>query len=230
VNTLAELRINTPAVVEQPRAAEVREQIKRHAISRIASLHDAQIHALVQQLFFRRESKPVRHVGFAAVDASTTTAALCLDVARALSEEGRYDVGLIDAYPNSVLLQTELQIASPSHAESSWTIAPRLWIVSRQHWLPDSDSHNPTEQNLSRLREVTSDFDFSILRCGPVTWSTESIAQTCDGLALVLTANKTRRMVAAQTKDQLRKAQVPVLGTILADRRFPVPQGLYRSL
>jgi hypothetical protein len=230
VNTLAQLLNEPPTAVKQPRLASVREQIKSKSFSRVASLHDGQIHALVQQLFFRRESKPVRHVGFAAVDASTTTAELCLDVARALSEEGRYDVGLIDAYPNSVLLQTELQISSPINAESSWTIAPRLWIVARQHWLPDSDSHNPTEQNLSRLREVTSDFDFSILRCGPVTWSTESIAQTCDGLALVLTANKTRRMVAAKTKDQLRKAQVPVLGTILADRRFPVPQGLYRSL
>jgi Mrp family chromosome partitioning ATPase len=47
---------------------------------------------------------------------------------------------------------------------------------------------------------------------------------------LVLTANQTRRLVAAQIKEQLRKAQVPLLGTVLAKRRFPVPQGLYRSL
>jgi len=47
---------------------------------------------------------------------------------------------------------------------------------------------------------------------------------------LVLTANKTRRLVAAQIKDQLSKAKVPLLGTVLAERRFPVPQGLYRSL
>jgi Mrp family chromosome partitioning ATPase len=47
---------------------------------------------------------------------------------------------------------------------------------------------------------------------------------------LVLTANKTRRLVAAQIKDQLSKAQVPLLGTVLTERRFPVPQGLYRSL
>jgi len=47
---------------------------------------------------------------------------------------------------------------------------------------------------------------------------------------LVLAANKTRRLVAAQIKDQLSKAQVPLLGTVLAERRFPVPRGLYRSL
>ena len=47
---------------------------------------------------------------------------------------------------------------------------------------------------------------------------------------LVLTANKTRRLVAAQMKDLLRMAQVPLLGTVLAERRLPVPEGLYRKL
>jgi len=50
------------------------------------------------------------------------------------------------------------------------------------------------------------------------------------GLVLVLTANKTRRLVAAQIKDQMSQARVPLLGTVLAERRFPVPQGLYRGL
>ena len=83
---------------------------------------------------------------------------------------------------------------------------------------------------MSRLRELTAEFDFSILSCAPVSWLTATIGQTCDGLVLVLTANRTRRLVALQIKDQLRQAQVPLLGTVLADRRFPVPQGLYRSL
>ncbi len=87
-----------------------------------------------------------------------------------------------------------------------------------------------SDQNLSRLRELTTEFDFSILWCAPVSWLTASIGQACDRLVLVLTANKTRRLVAAQIKDQLSKAQVPLLGTVLAERRFPVPQGLYRSL
>jgi Mrp family chromosome partitioning ATPase len=56
------------------------------------------------------------------------------------------------------------------------------------------------------------------------------MGQACDGLVLVLAANKTRRLVAAQIKDQLRRAQIPLLGTVLAERRFPIPQGLYRSL
>jgi hypothetical protein len=244
VNSLRELLVETPAA-EQPRVTPIREQVTRkgasstdpihhgqihHGEIRHEQIHHEQIHALVQQLFFRHESTPVRHVGFAAVESSTETATLCLEVARVLAGDNRYDVGLIDAHTDSVRLQTQLQIPSPNRAEAAWPVAPRLWMVPRQSWLPDAGGERITDQNLSRLREFTAEFDFSILWCAPVSWLTASIGRTCDGLVLVLTANKTRRLVAAQIKDQLNKARVPLLGTVLAERRFPVPQGLYRSL
>jgi len=193
-------------------------------------VHDEQIRALVQQLFFRHESKAVRHVGFAAIETSAAIATLCLDVAQALAEVDGYDVGLIDAALKSAPLQTQLQIFSPPDAKESWPIAERLWMVPRQSWLQEEDGQRITDRSLSRLRELTTWFDFSILCCGSCSWLTASIGQSCDGLVLVLTANKTRRLVAAQIKDQLTKAEVPVLGTVLAERRFPVPQGLYRNL
>ncbi len=230
MSSFREILADTPTATEPVRLSPIRESNPRPAASPMASVHSEQIHALVQQLFFRHEAGPVRHVGFAAVEASAPTSALCLEAAKALAEEDRYDVGLIDAYPDSVPLQTQLQIASPNRAEANWPIAKRLWMIPRQSWLPDACGHRITDQNLARLRELTSEFDFSILWCAPVSWLTARIGQTCDGLVLVLTANKTRRLVAAQIKDQLIKAKVPLLGTVLAERRFPVPQGLYRSL
>jgi hypothetical protein len=244
MTTVRDFPMETP-VAAKPRVTPIREQFKRTATSQPASvhdeqvrdeqrrdeqIHDEQIHALVQQLFFRHESGPVRHVGFSPVEASTETAALCLSVAKALAATERYDVGLIDAHSDSVRLQNHLQIPSSNRAESNWPIAPRLWMVPRQSWLPDGCGQRTTDQNLSRLRELTTEFDFSILWCAPVSWLAASVGQACDGLVLVLTANKTRRLVAAQIKDQLSKAHVPLLGTVLAERRFPVPQGLYRSL
>jgi len=227
VSTFRELLAEIPSTAEQPRLSPIREPIPK-----VVSVHSEQIHALVQQLFFRHESGPVRHVGFAAAEASTATAALCLEVAKTLAEEDRYDVGLIDAnaHPDSAPLHAQLQIAYPNRAEADWPIAKRLWMIPRHSWLPDACGHRITDQELSRLRELTSEFDFSILWCAPVSWLTVSIGQTCEGLVLVLTANKTRRLVAAQIQDQPSKAKVPLLGTVLAERRFPVPRGLYRSL
>jgi hypothetical protein len=230
VNSLRADLVETPAASEQPRITPIRDQVPRQTASTAISVHDEQIQSLVQQLFFRHESKPVRHVGFATVEASTTTAELCLEVAQVLAEGDRYDVGLIDACPDTVPLQTQLEIQSPNSHETAWPITPRLWMVPRESWLPGATGGRLTDQNLSRLRELTAEFDFSILWCAPVSWLTASIGQTCDGLVLVLSANKTRRLVAAQIKDQLSRAQVPLLGTVLAGRRFPVPKGLYRSL
>lgn len=230
MNTLQGFLVEAPTPAEPSRVTPIREHTQPGAVSPAASIRKEQIQALVQQLFFRRDSKPVRHVGFVTVEASTETATLCFEVAKALAEEDRYDVALIDAHPGSLPLHAQLHVPVPARAEPIWTIAPRLWMVPRPAWLPDLSESRVTAQNLSRLRELTTDYDFSILSCAPVSWLTPSIGQTCDGLVLVLTANKTRRIVAAQIKDQLTKAQVPLLGTVLADRRFPVPQGLYRNL
>lgn len=230
MNTFLGLFAEAPTAAEQPRVVPIREQPQPEPPPPAATIHHEQIHALVQQVFFSHESTLVRHAGFVTVDAATETSRLCLDVARVLAKENAYDVGLIDARPGSVPLHVELQIPAPNRAEGSWQIAPRLWMAPRQSWLPAGCGERITEQNLARLRELTTDFDFSLLCCGPVSWITASIGQACDGLVLVLSANKTRRLVAAQVKEKLSKAQVALLGTVLLGRRFPVPQSLYRSL
>jgi Mrp family chromosome partitioning ATPase len=217
------------ARTEPQRVAPIREPAVDTAISRARSVYDEQIQALVQQLFFQQSPSPVRHVAFAAVESQTETAQLCLDVATALAATGSPDVGLIDVRLQSDALHTQLQIPAGNRAETSWLIAPRLWLTPRRSWLDDSPQWN-CDSSLARLRAATLEFDFSILCLDPVSWLTAKLSQTCNGLVMVLTANKTRRLVAAQMQDQLRKAGVPLLGTVLAERRFPVPSGLYRNL
>ncbi len=194
------------------------------------SIRDEQIHSLVQQLFFRREPGLVRRVGFTPVEKSSATARLCLDVARALVSETAHEVGLIDAGEGESALATQLEIPVPAGMHAPWAISQRLWLAPRESWCPVESQQPASDQNLERLRELTTEFDFTIVHCPPVSWRTARIGLGCDGLVLVLTANRTRRLVAAQVADQLRKASIPVLGTVLAERRFPVPDGLYRSL
>jgi hypothetical protein len=230
VSTFASIVAEKPLVPEQPCVTPIRVDVRNEAVSRVASLRDEQIQALVEQLFFRPQSGPVRHVGFAAADPSTWTAQLCLEVARILAEEGRYDVGLVDASPDAVPLQLQLDVAPTLGPEDTWPIAPRLWLVPRQNWLPSSEGQRIPERSFSRLRELTMEFDFAVLCCPSVSWLTTRIGRACDGLVLVLTANKTRRLVAVQMKDLIRKANAPLLGTVLTERRLPVPEGLYRML
>jgi hypothetical protein len=150
-------------------------------------------------------------------------------VASSLASQGNYDVALVDVTLSTTALHTELALTSPGQGESSWPIAAHLWLVEREHWLP-AGNKNITFDCALRLREVLSDFDFSVLRYGAASTLNSTMAKACDGIALVLAANKTRRLVASQIKEQLAQAHIPLLGSILADRRFPVPLGLYRNL
>jgi len=228
MSALSELLREQPAANADP-TVPVDTSDSVHVAFPYHSVREEQIHELVHQLFLRHNPELTRNIGITPAEPWQPTASLCLDVARVLGKEGQDDVGLIDANPDSIPLQEQLQILAPAHDVACWPIAPRLWLIPRSVWWPDT-AQPVTNQNLDRLRELTAEFDFSILHCPPVSWLTARIGQVCDGLVLVLTANKTRRVVAAQIKRSLNKTNVPLLGTVLAERRFPLPQRLYRSL
>lgn len=214
---------------QTPRRFPGREQVLSAASSPIASLPDEQVRPLVQQLFFRPDAPSLRHAGFTAADPGTDTVQLCLSVARILAEGDAYDVGLIDADPGSRLLEARLGLGG-GDSQTRWPLATRLWLATRSSWLEDEGGETISDKSLSRLRGLVSQFDFSVLCCAPMSPLTTRLGRTCDGLVLVLAAHRTRRLVAAQMKEQLRRGGVPLLGTVLTERRFPVPQGLYRYL
>jgi hypothetical protein len=236
MSTLGELLREMPLPVKaEPYTDDspVRAHTESHpqvVTSRAVSVREEQIRGLVEQLFFQHDTGRVRNACFAPIETSPQVAEMCFDVARTLAGEGKYDVGLIDARIDGPLLQQELPLDVPCHARGSCVVSPRLWLVPRQSWRREPDRKLVTDRDLERLRDFMTEFDFSILCCPPASWLTARIAQNCDGLVLMLTANKTRRLVAAQIKEQLGKARIPILGTVLAERRLPVPQGLYRKL
>jgi hypothetical protein len=197
-------------------------------LSLLTPFYHEQIQSLIQQLFLQPENAPVRHIGVTAAEDSTEIAQLCCEMAQVLAEYGQYDVGLIDASPASLPLEIRLEFAPPETPVSAWSVASHLWFVPRQNWM--STCGPVTEQSTARLREVASEFDFSILCCPGVSPVTARIGRACDGLVLVLTAHQTRRLVASHMKDQLQKAHVSLLGTVLRERRLPIPEALYRSL
>ena len=97
-------------------------------------------------------------------------------------------------------------------------------------------SQSGTEQSASALHsyisELRRDFEYSIL-AGPSAAHSEEAAvmgQHADGLILVLSASDTRRAAAQHLRDNLKSARVHLLGAVLADRDFPIPEGIYRRL
>jgi receptor protein-tyrosine kinase len=57
-----------------------------------------------------------------------------------------------------------------------------------------------------------------------------SLGILADGVILVLQAHSTRREVACRVKHELEASGVQVLGAVLNDRTFPIPEGVYLRL
>jgi Mrp family chromosome partitioning ATPase len=57
-----------------------------------------------------------------------------------------------------------------------------------------------------------------------------AMSQFADGIILVLSARYTRRAVARKIKDSLEGKRGRILGIVLSDRVFPIPQAIYRRL
>jgi len=195
-----------------------------------------QIRGLVQQVFFSNAVPPVRQVVFSAVESETDVRTVCRQVGEALALETPGSVAVVGAYPQ--LLQNAETHCEPV-AETGDGSTPLRTIATRVRanlWLVPTQGKNggsPTAAALhSYLSEVRSEFEYSIVAGAPAGEANEAaaMAQFADGIILVLSARNTRRVAARRVKETLETTRARILGTVLSDRMFPVPEAIYRRL
>jgi Mrp family chromosome partitioning ATPase len=56
------------------------------------------------------------------------------------------------------------------------------------------------------------------------------LGELADGIILVLGANSTRKAAARKIKNTLEGSRSRILGTVLRERTFPIPEQIYRRL
>lgn len=181
-----------------------------------------QIRNLTRQVF-PSGREDVRHVVFGAVETDVNVNDVCLRVGNALAFERQEDV--------LVVLSHEvdgLQI------EANWTTPIRSCAarVDRNLWqLTVSGScgrDTSGREHGSLMQAVRSEFQYSVI-AGAIASSTgSSVPESADGVVLVISALRTRRAAAKRLMGEL--SGVRVLGTVLQDREFPIPEGIYRRL
>jgi Mrp family chromosome partitioning ATPase len=83
-----------------------------------------------------------------------------------------------------------------------------------------------------RLSELRSEFDYVLIDCPAVSVSNValSLGTAADGLVLVLKANETRKDRARNAVRDLQNAKVKVLGAVLNQRTFPIPEKIWNKL
>lgn len=188
-----------------------------------------QIRSLVRQLFQTEQPRPCRQVVFGAVDPQTDALEICKSVGEALSLETTMDVAVAGAGLESTreLRVCSTEVCSPLR-ESGAQVRPNLWRLPLEV--------NGAEGSVAALHRyigaMRREFEYSIIAAPAATISSQTIAlaQLADGIVLVLSARHTRREQARKVKAALEGAQARLLGLVLRDREFPIPERIYRRL
>jgi hypothetical protein len=193
-----------------------------------------QILSLVRRVFFANSDRPARQVVFSAVERNIDVVSICDRVASVLAQQTIEHVAVVDLEHGAI----EETCIRPSSARSasiksrSTRIAVNLWRVPRS--VTGEVNHvSGTGLHWLRLLEgLRNEFEFVVIQ-GPAAGTSSEAAllgQLTDGIILVLDARSTRRAAARKAKDTLDAAQCRMLGTVLTQRMFPIPERIYRRL
>jgi hypothetical protein len=201
-----------------------------------------QIQGLVRQVFLSNMGqpnveRPVRQVIFSALEPETDVKDICRQVGEALAKETTGRIAVVGEYPQML---REAGTSKPEMSERAFSDGPslrqgairvqgNLWLVPAHG---TDGSRGATARLHSYLGEMRREFEYSIVEGPPAGESNEAMAmaQFADGIILVLSARHTRRITARKTKEMLEAARARILGTVLSDRVFPIPHGIYRRL
>jgi Mrp family chromosome partitioning ATPase len=88
------------------------------------------------------------------------------------------------------------------------------------------------EHYRERFAELREAFDYILISAPALSNESQAtfLAQLADGVVLVVEANHSRRATVRRAKEQLESAQVRLLGAVLDQRTFPIPEKLYQRL
>jgi hypothetical protein len=194
-----------------------------------------QIRGLVRRVFFRSGAQPVKQIVISAAEAHSDVGWICDQVGQALALETDSDIAIVSRDLRSAELAAVREPRYKGCASiKSWATlaASNLWRV------PEFGLREPGEESgtgrywLSRLAELRNEFEYLVIHGPAAGVSSEAalLGQLADGIILVLDAHSTRRATACKIKETLEGAQSRILGTVLSERTFPVPERIYRRL
>src|SRR5260370_12574489 len=89
-----------------------------------------------------------------------------------------------------------------------------------------------SERMRSRLAELRAEYSYVLVDGPQVSQHSAAMlfGQMADGVILVLESKVTRRETARTAKENLTAANVRILGAVLNNHTFPIPEALYKRL
>ena len=244
MSTFVDLLPPTPNAVGEPDPIDGKSQgphPRRRGTWNADSFAQEQIRALARQVFCPPGPKGTRQVVFSPVDAETDVGTICVEIGLALSRQVSGTTCLVDASAHGAELKSfldsnDLDVVSDrkdsSLRDPSLKFSSQLWFVPKPVFLEGEENEWSADRLRNRLADLRESFDYTVVSGPPAAMCSEAalLASLCDGIVLVLRANSTRRLTAQRVKEKLQSANVRLLGVVLSDRTFPIPEAIYRRV
>jgi Mrp family chromosome partitioning ATPase len=199
---------------------------------------------LVQRLFLAQASNVFHAVVFAGIDRGDGCSRICVEVGRILAAHTSASICLLDANFRSPSLPSFLGVPNTRGLADSLVVEGGIRNFAKQLepsnlWLLSAGTVDPVSLSLLnsdclklRLQELRKEFDYVLIDSPALNAFTDALAlgAIADGVVVVLQADSTRRESALKGLQTLRDAHVQVLGAVLNQRTFPIPEFVYRRL
>lgn len=207
------------------------ERVTRlHAVSPAATVPvaaseppDPALTPLVRQLFFA--SKNCTRIFFASVDRESRIQDLCERIGKAIATVPNANVAVVHGgafKARAADLENEPPEPLPEYT-SATHLGENLWRVP--FGVFEAESKNATAD-----RPALAAFHYLVLGANISDCAAPRFCRACDGVVLVINANHTRREAALRAKETLLSFNAELLGAVLVNRLFPVPEAIYRRL
>lgn len=203
-----------------------------------------QLTKLVQRVFLLPGADAPRVVVFTASEPGNGSSWICARVAETLAAQVSGTVCLIDANLKSPQLHHEFEVEThegfadalrgptPISSFARSLARPNLRLVSCGSALETNLPSLGSERVRQKLRELRTEADYILMDAPAVSVSPDVaiLGAAADGVVLVLKANSSRRETARQAVEDLQTANVRILGAVLNQRTFPIPEAIYQML
>jgi len=199
---------------------------------------------LVQRIFPAAGQGSPQMVLFSAVESQAGCASICVRTAKILAGRDDGSVCVVDANLQSPCLHHYFGIDnSKGLAEAVLESLPiqdfvqkhpetDLWILPSGSAAGQLGFSGVYDRLRSRMTELRSQFKYVLIHSSPLNPDSASIllSRWTDGVVMVVEADTTRRGTARRMKQDLEAANVRILGVVLNNRSFSIPEALYRRL
>jgi Mrp family chromosome partitioning ATPase len=235
----------TNTAVEEPvvKAAPAPLELQPLQLKMEESQRD-EMYKLVQRVFMTPGSGRGRMVVVSAMESGNGCSWICARMAEVLASQVSGSVCVVDAnlrspglhrefnVPNHYGLTDAMQVNEPIRRFVTSLTRPNLWLLSCGAQVEGMETMLGSDRMRALLPELQREFDYVLIDGPPIESGDVSVVlgRSAEGIILVLRANASRRESARKAVRDLEIANVRVLGAVLNQRTFPVPESIYRKL